>query len=55
MIYKTDAILEILVDLGHKIQNLNMIPIVPSVIQTYRLDPGIDAKSCNYSVNVSLH
>ena len=42
MIYKTDAILEILADLGHKIQNLSMIPIVPSAIQSYRLDPGTE-------------
>ena len=34
MICKTDAILGILADLGHKIQNLSMIPIMPSVIQT---------------------
>ena len=55
MTYKTDAILEILADLGHKIQILSMIPIVPSVIQTYRVYPGVDAKRYSYSVNVGLH
>ena len=46
MIYKTDAILEILADLTHKTQNLSMIPIVPSVIQTYRLYPGTEIDEC---------
>lgn len=55
MTYKTDAILEILADLGHKIQILSMIPIMPSVIQTYRVYPGVDAKRYSYSVNVGLH
>lgn len=55
MIYKTDAFLGILADLGHKTQNSDTIPIMPSVTQTYRLGPGIDAKRCKYSVNVGRH